>query len=158
MGENGQTRTNFPDEEFSVRNAQVQKVRMVAPLKPQGVDDQDVASGIGGEQPLCELGVGDEGDHPLGEKELKAVGFNSVNVAKRSRKAKGPQGILSPLDKDVETLKVFPKIPENYGFFFQGILRHKEVSPDFRGSLGHSLNDDVEVSGMVEVPVGKHNS
>lgn len=158
MGENGQTRANLPDEELGVRNAQVQKVWMVAPLKPQGMDDQDVASGIGGEQSLRELGVGDEGNHPLGEKELEAVGFNSVNVAKRSRKAKGPQGVLPSLNKDVETFKVFPKIPENHRFFSQGILRHKEVSPNFRGSLGHGLNDDVEVSGMVEVPVGKHNS
>lgn len=144
-------------ENLDLRDAQVQEIRVIAPLKAESVNDKDVTPLIGGKELLGELRIRDERDHTLGEEEFEPVCLHPMHVAKRCRKAARPKGVLSSFGEHVNPLKVLPKVPEDDRLFLESISRKEEVAPNLCRPLRHGFKDDVHVVSVVEVAVGEQN-
>jgi hypothetical protein len=67
------------------------------------------------------------------------------------------QRIISVLFQNLDSLQVIADITEDHGIVLQSVEGRKENSFGSISSLGHGLDQDVDVSGVVEVFVGKED-
>ena len=74
------------------------------------------------------------------------------------RKFQIPQGIISLLFQNLNSLQVIADITKNDWVVIQGVLGRKENPLGSISSLGHGLDHGVDVSGVVKVFMGEEDS
>jgi hypothetical protein len=72
-------------------------------------------------------------------------------VSDRGAKRDGADAVVSSFFEDLDVLEIGTQIVEDNRVFIQGVSRGEKDSSLAQTSVGHGLNHDVGICGMVEV-------